>query len=408
MAELLYLTHRIPYPPNKGDKVRAYRVLTHLAARHRIHLGTFVDDRNDFPHVQTLRETCASVCAEWLDPRIARIRGLWGLASHEALSLPYYRNAALRRWVEQTVVDRRIDTAVVFSSVMAQYVIQLPQLRVLIDFVDVDSAKWTEYARARHWPLSWLYRREGRRLLEFERHAAERASRAFFVTDAEVELWRQLTPDGATRVDAVGNGVDTRYFSPDFACDSPFAADTLPIVFTGTMNYWPNVDAVRWFAQSILPRVRAARPTACFHIVGMNPAAAVMSLASDAVHVTGTVDDVRPYLRHAAVVVAPLRLARGIQNKVLEAMAMGRPVVASAACAAPIDAIPGRHLLTASDGDDFAASLLALLGDPGKAAAIGRAARARIVSHYEWDAQLAPLCSAVEPAVRERERVEAQ
>ena len=405
--DVLFLAHRIPYPPNKGDKLRAYRVLTHLAARHRIHLGTFVDDRDDFRHVQTLRETCASVCAEWLDPRLARIRSLRGLASREALSLPYYRNAALRRWVEQTVRDRRIDTAVVFSSVMAQYVIQMPQLRVLIDFVDVDSAKWTEYARARRWPLSWLYRREGRRLLDFERRAAERASRAFFVTDAEVALWRRLAPDCATRVDAVGNGVDTRYFSPDFACGSPFAAATLPIVFTGAMNYWPNVDAVRWFAEGILPRVRAARPTARFYIVGMSPAPAVTALASDAVHITGTVDDVRPYLRHAAAIVAPLRLARGIQNKVLEAMAMGRPVVASAACAAPIDAIPGRHLLTASDADEFAASLITLLGDPEQAAAIGRAARERIVSHYDWNAQLAPLCHAVGPAVREREIVEA-
>jgi sugar transferase (PEP-CTERM/EpsH1 system associated) len=408
MGDLLYLTHRIPYPPNKGDKLRAYRVLTHLAAAHRVHLGTFVDDRDDFRHVQALREICASVRAVWLDPRLARIRSLTGLASREALSLPYYRSAALRRWVGETLLDRRIDTAVVFSSVMAQYVAHLPRLRVLIDFVDVDSAKWTQYAGARRWPLSWLYRREGRLLLDFERRAAERASRVFFVTEAEVALWRRLAPGCATRVDAVGNGVDTRYFSPDFACDSPFAPGSLPIVFTGAMNYWPNVDAVRWFADDVLPRVRDAQPAVRFYIVGMNPVPSVMALESDAVHVTGTVDDVRPYLRHAAAVVAPLRLARGIQNKVLEAMAMGRPVVASAACAAPIDAVPGRHLLTASDADEFATSLVTLLGAPETAAAIGRAARERIVSHYDWDAQLAPLCRAVEPAGREREVAEAQ
>ena len=404
MADLLYLTHRIPYPPNKGDKLRAYRILTHLAARHRVHLGTFVDDRDDASHVDTLRGICASVRAEGLAPTLARIRSVAGLASREALSLPYYRNAALRRWVERTVRERRIETALVFSSVMAQYVMRLRELRVLIDFVDVDSAKWTQYAETRRGPASWLYRREGRRLLDFERQAAARAAQAFFVTDAEVALWRRLAPDSATRADAVGNAVDTHYFSPGVAFDSPFRAGTLPIVFTGAMNYWPNVDAVRWFAEAILPRVREAHPAATFCIVGMNPVAAVKALRSEAVQVTGTVDDVRPYLSHAACVVAPLRIARGIQNKVLEAMAMGCAVVASDACAGPIDAVPGRHLLTVADADGFVAAISALLATPGRAQAMGAVARDRIVSHYDWDVRLAPLDAAVDGSADVRER----
>jgi polysaccharide biosynthesis protein PslH len=398
MAKLLYLVHRIPYPPNKGDKLRSYHLLRQLCARHEVFLGTFVDDRADAAHVDTLRTLCADVHAVHIDPRIARLRSLSGFAAQEALTLPYYRNASLRRWVESTVREQRIDTAVVFSSAMAQYVSALPSLRVLIDFVDVDSVKWTQYADAQKWPLSWVYRREGRCLLEFERRAAGRAACAFFVTDAEAALFRSLAPASATRTQALGNGVDAAYFSSDHACESPFAPDTLPLVFTGAMDYWPNIDAVQWFASEVLPRLRSTRPNVRFVIVGMRPAPVVRALAGDAISVTGTVPDVRPYLRHAAAVVAPLRVARGIQNKILEAMAMGRPVVASEACAAPIDALPGRDLLTASDAQGFVRALESLLAAPDRAAAMGVAARLRVVSRYSWDAQLARLCDVVEGA----------
>jgi sugar transferase (PEP-CTERM/EpsH1 system associated) len=398
VAKLLYLVHRIPYPPNKGDKLRSYHLLRQLCARHDVYLGTFVDDPADAKHVETLRGLCKDVHAVHLDPRIARLRSLSGFAAHEALTLPYYRNASLRRWVASTVRSHGIDTAIVFSSAMAQYVSRLSSLRVLIDFVDVDSVKWTQYADAQNWPLSWLYRREGRCLLEFEREAAIRADRSFFVTDAEASLFRRLAPASAARTQALGNGVDATDFAPDHACESPFAADTLPLVFTGAMDYWPNIDAVQWFASEVLPRLRDSRPNVRFVIVGMRPAPVVRDLAGDAVTVTGTVPDVRPYLRHAAVVVAPLRVARGIQNKILEAMAMGRPVVASEACAAPIDAVAGRDLLTASDAEGFVAALESLLAAPERAEAIGAAARLRVASRYSWDAQLATLCDCVDAA----------
>jgi glycosyltransferase involved in cell wall biosynthesis len=161
----------------------------------------------------------------------------------------------------------------------------------------------------------------------------------------------------------------------------------VPVVFTGAMDYWPNVDAVTWFARDVLPRLVARVPTLRFVIVGRSPAPAVQALAGDQVVVTGTVPDVRPYLQHAAVIVAPLRLARGIQNKVLEAMAMGRPVVATAACAAPIEAVEGRELLTASDAEGLAGQVAALLADPSRATAVGQAARERVLRHFSWDAQ---------------------
>jgi len=400
MANLLYLVHRIPYPPNKGDKVRSYHILRHLAARHRVFLGTFADDPEDLKHVARLRELCADLRVIELSPRLARLRSVSGFAANEPLSVAYYGNAELARWVDTTLANEAIDACIVFSSAMAQYVAGADAPRtVLIDFVDVDSAKWIQYADSRWWPLSWVYRREGSRLLAFERAAADRATRAFFVTDAEADLFRRLAPGCVGRIETIGNGVDTEQYAPSQAHPSPFAAGSQPIVFTGAMDYWPNVDGVRWFAEAVLPRVLDAVPNAHFTIVGMRPTAAVKALASAHVTVTGTVPDVRPYLQHAAVVVAPLRVARGIQNKILEAMAMARPVVATDACGAGIDAASGRDFLTAHDDAAMAAAVVSLLRDAEAARMMGDAARARIVARYTWEAQLRLLEEALAPAV---------
>jgi len=399
MANLLYLVHRIPYPPNKGDKVRSYHILKHLAARHRVFLGTFADDPDDLQHVARLRELCAELRVIELSPRLARLRSVSGFAANEPLSVAYYRDAELARWVDSTLANEAIDACIVFSSAMAQYVAGADAPRtVLIDFVDVDSAKWAQYANSRWWPLSWVYRREGSRLLAFERAAADRATRAFFVTDAEADLFRRLAPGCVGRIETIGNGVDTEQYAPSQALPSPFATGSLPVVFTGAMDYWPNVDGVRWFAEEVLPRVLDALPNAHFTIVGMRPTAAVKALASARVTVTGTVPDVRPYLQHAAVVVAPLRVARGIQNKILEAMAMARPVVATDACGAGIDAVNGRHFVTAHDAATMADAVVSLLRDGEAARMMGNAARARIVARYTWAAQLRLLEEALAPA----------
>lgn len=396
MANLLYLVHRIPYPPNKGDKLRSYHILKHLAARHRVFLGTFADDPDDLAHVETLRAMCAGLCVVELNPRLARLRSMSGFAANEPLSIAYYRDATLARWAKQVVKNEAIDACIVFSSAMAQYVEgTLSPDRILIDFVDVDSAKWSQYAASRWWPLSWVYRREGSRLLAFERAVAARASCAFFVTDAEADLFRRLAPGCTTRIETIGNGVDADRYAPVPGQPSPFQPGTLPIVFTGAMDYWPNIDGVRWFAAEMLPRLRELQPAAHFTIVGMRPSSAVRALAAADVTVTGTVPDIRPYLQHAAVVVAPLRVARGVQNKILEAMAMGRPVVATDACAVGIDAVDGRDLRVAGGPDEMVGAIDALLKNRTAAEAMGRAARERIVSAYTWDAQLSRLESAL-------------
>ncbi|WP_153147918.1 TIGR03087 family PEP-CTERM/XrtA system glycosyltransferase [Dechloromonas sp. H13] len=391
MANILLLVHRLPYPPNKGDKVRSYHLLKHLAKQHRVFLGTFIDDPEDRQHIDTVRALCADLHVAELNPRFARIRSLNALLAGEPLTLRYYSDASLRAWVDETLKSRRIGSIVIFSSAMAQYVHGIPRLRTIVDFVDVDSAKWTQYAPQHRWPMSWLYRREGRLLLDYEKRVAASAARSFFVTDNEAALFRRLAPSCAVRVDAMCNGVDADYFAADDGRASPYAADELPVVFTGAMDYWPNVDAATWFASEVMPGLLERWPSARFYIVGRSPTPELQALASDKVVVTGTVPDVRPYLQHASVVVAPLRIARGIQNKILEAMAMARPVVASAECAAAVDAVVGQELLTATSPDEYRAHIGHLLENPETGAEIGRAARQRVIARYSWEAHMAGI-----------------
>ena len=388
---LLYLTHRIPYPPNKGDKVRSFNILRQLARTHRVWLGTFVDHRDDLQHIPTLGQWCEQVCAIPIEPRIRRIASLRGLVQGEALSLPYYRSPRLAEWVLRTVGEHDIRAAVAFSGPMAQY-LGVPGLaRRVVDFCDVDSAKWTQYAAEHRWPMSWLYRREGERLLAFEREAAAQVDASLFVTEAEANLFRAAAPELSTRVGVMQNGVDADFFSPANAGESPYPPGGPVIVFSGAMDYWPNIDAVTWFATELLPRIRQAVPGVRFCIVGMNPAPAVQALAGEGVTVTGTVPDVRPYIAHADVVVAPLRIARGIQNKVLEAMAMARPVVLSAAPAVGLAASSGTECEIAADGAAFAQAVSALLEHPERGGPMGVAARDCVLRAYSWPAHLALL-----------------
>lgn len=401
MSNILYLVHRFPYPPNKGDKVRSYHILRHLAQRHRVFLGTFIDDPEDAVHLDTVRAWCADIHAAPLSPRVARLRSARGLAAGTALTLPYYRDAGLLDWVERVCTSAAMDAAVIFSSAMAQYVEHRPGLPLLVDFVDVDSAKWTQYGRTRLWPLSWLFRREGARLLDYERRTAARARRSFFVTAQEADLFCRQVPEAAGQVEALNNGVDGEFFSPASVVDNPFAADEDAVVFTGAMDYWPNIDAVTWFVHEVLPLLRSRHPRVRFYVVGRSPAPAVRQLAGAAVTVTGTVADVRPYLRHAAVVVAPLRIARGIQNKVLEAMAMGCAVVVSRSCAVAIDAQEGEHLVSAGTANEFSSAVTRFLDDREAAGACGRAARRRVLQRYGWEANLAGLERHIAAAIGE-------
>ena len=390
MANVLFLAHRLPYPPNKGDKVRSYHLLKHLAERHRVSLGTFVDDPADEQHVPRVRAMCADVHVSRLRPWLARIRSARGLLTREPLSVAYYRDAGMHEWAGQLWSSHAIDAVLVFSSSMLQYA-QRFSAPTVVDFADVESEKWAEYGRSRRGAMAWVYRREGPLLRTVERQGAAQASCSLFATETEAQLFRELAPESAHKVEVLGNGVDAAYFAPLATRTSPFAADEVPVVFVGTMDYWPNVDAVCWLVAEMLPKLRRRWPALRLHVVGRNPTPAILRLASDAVSITGTVGDVRPYLQHARAVVAPVRLARGIQNKVLEAMAMGRPVLATLRCAQAIDAKVGEHLLVADDADAFVRGLDALLASPASAEAIGSAARAQVLAKYSWASRMAGL-----------------
>lgn len=387
---LIMLVHRVPYPPNKGDKIRSYHLLRYLAARYEVYLGAFVDDPADSVHADALRQWCSEVYLEPLGAGRSRMRMVAGLASGQPLSVAAYRSRAMRRWVHDTARATNAAHFVAFSTAMAQYAEAMPRnARCVLDMVDVDSDKWRQYGERRRGPMGWIYRREARRLLAAERTAATTHDGVTLVSAAEADLFGNLAPESADRVRAVSNGVDCEYFDPCADYDNPYAGGVRPVVFTGAMDYWPNVDAVRWFADEVLPAVRSECPDAVFHIVGVRPTAAVQALSSrPGIEVIGATPDMRPWLAHAQLVVAPLRVARGIQNKVLEGFAMARPVLATPMALEGLD-LGSEYPLRAERPDAFARLALQVLEQGGRS--IGERMREWVVEHYDWERQLAPM-----------------
>jgi sugar transferase (PEP-CTERM/EpsH1 system associated) len=393
MPELLFLAHRFPYPPDKGDKIRSWNFLRHLAKRFDVYVGCFIDDERDWALVDQVEAICRECCIVPLTAPLAKLRSLRGLLDGRALTLPYYFDPKLSAWTKSILARQSLSTVFVFCSAMAQYVpVEVRRShRTVADLTDVDSAKWDEYARRMHAPKAWIYRREARRLQQVEREISLSFGATTVATQAEMALLAEIAPEAGERITYVGNGVDGDYFSPSHRYESPFAEDVRPVVFVGAMDYWPNIDAVTHFAHSILPQLRQRQPAVEFTIVGSNPTRAVKALgAVDGVVVTGRVADVRPYLAHARAVVAPLRVARGVQNKVLEAMAMAKPVIASPQALTGITGLAGRDYVVAKSDDDFVALIEeAILG--GLDQEIGRRARERVLANYAWRHSLARL-----------------
>jgi sugar transferase (PEP-CTERM/EpsH1 system associated) len=388
MRDLLFLSHRIPYPPDKGEKIRAWHCFLRLARTHRMHLGCFLDDPADRVHLDALRSHCADLKLIEIDRTRQKLASLLRARPGQPLTLGYFASARLQEWTRAKIAGG-IDRAFVYCSAMAPYLMGANGVRRVLDMVDVDSAKWGEYAAGTAWPARAVWAREARTLLAFERAAARDFDVSLFVSQAEADAFLRLAPEAAGRVGAMDNGVDFSYFSPDETFARPVAGAAPYAVFTGTMDYWPNVDAVTWFAEAVLPAIQARHPGFRFVIVGANPAPAVQRLAAETLVVTGRVPDVRPYLAHAALAVAPLRIARGTQNKVLEAMAMARPVVATPQAFDGLRALPGRDLLVGADAASLAALAAELLD--GRHPALGAAARAAVQRNYDWDATLAGL-----------------
>lgn len=397
MRELLFLTHRLPYPPNKGDKIRSWHMLQYLSRHFRVHLGCFIDDEADWQYAGQVAALCASTRFVDLQPMAARWRAVRAVLSRQAMSVQYYRNAHLLEWVDGLLASGKVRHALAFSGPMAQYIdgSSARHLHRVIDFVDVDSDKWRQYGDSKPWPLSQLYQHEAHRLLQYERHIAQQFSAASFVSEAEAALFRLCAPMARRKTHHFNNGVDSAYFAPGACAADPYPPGTQVLVFTGAMDYWPNIDAVQWFVRHVWPALRRQFPQLLFYIVGSRPAPRVQALAKIAgVTVTGAVDDIRPYLGGATLAVAPLRIARGVQNKVLEAMAMGKIVLASPQALEGIAAQPGLELLLARDEAEFihhAARVLRAVAQPGAGVEMGACARQMILQNYQWESNLQAL-----------------
>lgn len=396
MPKLLFLAHRMPYPPNKGERIRAFYPLKHLAGRHEIWLGALADSRAEIERAAELGSWCKEVHLA-LQPSSQRALGMaFGSVSGRALSVSAFANRELKSWCTRTIADVKPDVVYLVSSAMAQYVMDSPRAaNIVMDFVDADSAKFRQYASERSGPMRLVYRIEADRVERFDRAVARAAKACIFVSNTDRNLFARACPESSTKLHVVPNGVDCNYFDPALLPQKE-RADPV-ILFTGTMDYYPNVDAVSWFARAIFPQIRAAIPNARFQIVGTSPAQAVQALTQQSgIEVTGAVPDIRPYYADAAVCVAPLRIARGIQNKVLEAMAMAKPMIASPNALDGISATAGEHVLVAGNEADFAKATIKVLREG--AGAMGPKARANVLAHHAWSVQLAKLDAIIDAA----------
>ncbi len=396
--KILYLAHRIPYPPNKGDKIRSFHEIRCLSKNHEIHLACLADDPADLGYEKDLQGFCRRVSVVQLKRARAKLRGAVFLLSGRALSVGYFHSKALQETVNRWLSSENYDAVICFSSPMAEYIFRGPaqtNTALTMDFCDVDSDKWTQYAAEADFPMRFVYTLENRRLLRYEMRVNRAFDHSVFVSEPEAKLFKALFPD-AGNVHTVSNGVDYEYFSPDSIVsglpDDLNAPDAPKLVFTGAMDYHANVDGVLWFANEVFPGILNHYPKALFYIVGSNPAPQLTELAErPGIRVTGFVDDVRPYYRKADVCVIPLRLARGVQNKVLEAMSMGRPVVATTKANQGILAHSGKHLMIEDTPTGFQRTVLSLLADRDKAETLGRRAREYVRGKYDWDRNMSGL-----------------
>ncbi len=416
--KLLFLAHRIPYPPDKGDKIRSYHELRALADRgHEVHLLAFADDLRDLQHQVELARWCASVRIIRLRKFRARLRALMTLPFPRPLSLGYFGSRKLARIVKRALAEQsaeqNFDAVFVYSSAMAQYVPAEWHSRTVVDLVDVDSEKWREYAERTSPPQSWLYRVEAARLRKYEHEIVSQFAATILTTPREAALLSDLDEfTRRARLRVMTNGVDPDYFQPAESVPRVVTSAALPsfplatargtdpsprLVFTGAMDYYANIEAVEWFVAEVFPLIREQQPHAEFLIVGSNPTARVRKLASQpGVTVTGSVKDVRPYLHSATVCVVPMNIARGVQNKLLEAMACGKAVVATPQAVAGLKLRNGEDLLAAGSPEEFAAAALMIIRNATLRESLGWQARSFVEAEHDWQTVLQSLIDLVE------------
>ena len=397
MGDILFLAHRVPFPPNRGDKIRAHHLLKKLAQIGPVHVGCFAESDEDLAGEADLSEVATSHhVVKRTKPLV--LAGIEAVIARKPVSLTAFRSADLGDWVRETIAEKGISTIVIFSGQMGQYVPDDFAGRVVIDLCDVDSAKFEGYAASGQ--RVWLNNREGQLLAKQEEHLARRADATILISEAEAALFRsRLQCASMANVQVIGNGIDAAFFDPH-AVVSDLEISSRPgphFVFTGQMDYPPNETAVLWALTHFLPAIRAQYPAAELHIVGRNPTKKLLAHHDlEGLTIWGEVPDVRPFIAAATCVVAPLLIARGVQNKVLEAMAMAKPVMLTAEAATGIDAKDGEHwMLCQADASAMCERIAELLDGDDRAAEMGQAARNFVLNHHDWGAMLSPLGSLV-------------
>ncbi len=380
---ILFLSQRVPYPPNRGDKITTWRLIERMRREHDVHCVAFSHGEADRAGARQLEEMGIPISVFDLSPKWSRIRSLPLLLTSKPLTLGVFGSRALQREVDRLVPD--VDLAYAYSSSMGAFLLPHGNLRRVMHFAELDSDKWHQYVERTAPPMRWVYAREWKTLLSFERELAHAFEQNVFCTPLEEKVFRREIPGAPSTV--IRNGVDLEAFAPE-----PDAAEPGHVVFTGVMDYFPNVDGCRWFADELLPLVRERVPDVRFSIVGSHPTPEVVALGErEGVGVTGFVDDTRDWLRRASVAVAPLRIARGIQNKVLEALAMGLPTVGTTCATQGTDGTPGEHFLVENEAVPFANAVADLLLDRERSLALGRAGRRFVEDNYDWEVCLAGL-----------------
>jgi sugar transferase (PEP-CTERM/EpsH1 system associated) len=398
MGEILFLAHRMPFPPDRGDKIRSCHVLRHLATLAPVHVATFAETDKDLAEEPQLVAVAASHCLVSRTKPVP-LAGVEALLKRRPVSLTAFHSDQLATYVRTVLEHGAVDTIYVFSGQMGQYIPDDFSGRVILDFVDVDSAKFEAYAQAGGGPRAWLDAREGRLLRAEEARLARRAAVSLLVSDEEAALFAaRLAPANRALCDvrALQNGIDSVLFDPAAVQPEPRLLDCAGprLIFTGQMDYAPNITAARRAIERLMPRISAVLPDATFHVVGRNPPEALRALDGvNGSRVWGEVDDIRTWLAGADLALVPLELARGVQNKVLEAMAMCLPVVLTPSAATGIGACHGRNLMIADDDDALVEAVLTLSRDATLAGLIGQQARAHVISTLSWQATMAPLAA---------------
>jgi len=397
-APLLFISHRIPYPPIKGEKIRSFNFLKYLSRNHEIYLACLIDDPMDMEAKDHLGPYVREMYVDAVQPKARKLRSGVALFKGEAITNRYFYSLKIQKEIDRITSRIHFQNVLCSSSPTAEYLYRSKNYRavlsnasVIMDLIDVDSYKWRQYSKAAAWPMRWIYKKESEHLLSHENKIAATFDHIILTSENEKKLFLSQSPDSAP-VAVIQNGVDLSYFSPK--ASSGFLGTSPNLVFTGVMDYYPNSEGVCWFACSVLPLIRKAIPDVHFYIVGSSPSNEVKALGqNDGITVTGFVEDVRDYIASADVCVVPLRIARGIQNKVLEAMAMGKPVVSTPQALGGIHAKADEEIVIADNAERFADQVLALISDPQRTQKMGDAARRCVERHYSWDNNL----KAIEP-----------